>query len=79
MYCLPETNVTCIDPVNGTIVCQENYFAEECNVFCEESSEGLYTCDPITGEKVCIQGYVDPETDCITRELLFHSHRVTTP
>lgn len=67
--CIPHpTNYTC-DPRSGRRVCQKHYFTEECNVFCQERSEGFYDCNPDTGERECLDGYVDPVTYCITCEL----------
>ena len=80
-YVLPECSVHCVsndsqftcDPDSGAFVCQENYFTDECDVFCEEQSDelfGFYTCSPITGERECMPGYIDPDTNCTTRELI---------
>ncbi len=30
---------------------------------------GHYTCDILTGEKICNYGFIDPTTSCITRNL----------
>lgn len=40
-------------------------------------SSGHYTCDPVTGDKVCLDGYEDPTTDCReasgTKAAIYHS------
>lgn len=63
--CVPAESFTC--GPTGNRVCLENYFTESCSVFCRESADqvgGFYTCNPLTGEKECLRGYVDPATNC---------------
>ena len=48
------------------IVCNENYYGK-CDDFCspeDNDTNGHYTCDPMTGQKVCCDGYEDPENTC---------------
>lgn len=47
--------------------CDPNYYPQgTCNIFClaRNDSGGHYTCDPVTGDKICLAGYEDPTTDC---------------
>ena len=49
------------------LVCNENYYGK-CDVFCtprDDDTNGHYTCDPTTGNKVCCEGYKDPVTNCV--------------
>ena len=51
--------------------CAANYYPEgECDVFCvpRDDSGGHFTCNPVTGERECLGGFTDPETNC-TREV----------
>ena len=47
--------------------CAPNYYPPgEC--FCtprNDSSRGRYTCDPVTGERICLEGYMDPDSLCL--------------
>ena len=39
---------------------QDNYYGQDCTVFCEPQDsniKGHYTCDRLTGSKVCLPGY----------------------
>ena len=50
---------------------QDNYYGQDCTVFCEpqdSNTNGHYTCDRLTGSKVCLPGYKG--TDCIQGSLL---------
>lgn len=37
------------------VVCDPNYYTAECNVHCAKADtcDGHYTCDNVTGQKVC--------------------------
>ena len=51
--------------------CRPNYYTTSCNVRCvqEESCYGgHYTCDQVTGEKICKPGFKDPSTNCVMRD-----------
>ena len=50
------------------ILCDENHYPPDlCNVECipQDNSFGHYTCDPESGDKVCLEGYTDPSTFCV--------------
>ena len=50
--------------------CEPNYYPRNsCSVMCipRNNSEGHYTCDSVTGDKICLEGYKDPSTNCVTR------------
>eukprot|EP00118_Oscarella_pearsei_P004431 m.18952 g.18952 ORF g.18952 m.18952 type:complete len:391 (+) comp27759_c0_seq4:132-1304(+) len=49
------------------VVCPEYYYGNVCNIYCkpQDSPEGHYSCEP-DGSKKCLDGYTDPETDCVT-------------
>ena len=50
------------------ILCDENYYPPDlCNVQCisQDNSFGHFTCDPQSGDKVCLEGYTDPSTFCV--------------
>lgn len=52
-------------------VCTNGYFPEgACNVFCvpRNDSGGHFRCDPVTGEKICLEGYEDPLSNCVKLE-----------
>ncbi|KAL8625727.1 hypothetical protein ACOMHN_044002 [Nucella lapillus] len=47
-------------------VCPENYYGPSCNVFCKPQQSckaGQYTCNQLTGEKICGFGWTGPECD----------------
>ena len=52
------------------VMCAANYFSLDCTVFCEGRNDSLghFTCDA-NGDKVCLNGYTNPATDCVTRKL----------
>ena len=50
------------------ILCDENYYPPDlCNVQCipQDNSFGHYTCDPESGDRVCLEGYTNPLTFCV--------------
>jgi Notch-like protein len=52
------------------IKCSTNYYTPSCNVRCVQEDScygGHYTCDPLTGNKICLPGFTDPATNCLTR------------
>jgi hypothetical protein len=48
------------------VLCAPNFFGEDCNTVCENRNDSLghFTCDPLTGERVCLEGYSDVEGNC---------------
>ncbi|XP_065842028.1 delta-like protein D isoform X1 [Oscarella lobularis] len=61
------------------VVCEENYYGK-CDVFCtpkDDDTNGHYTCDPATGDKVCCDGYKDVDTNCVKSEDLCLSNPCT--
>ena len=52
-------------------ICAPNYYPQGvCDVPCTPRDDpgGHYTCNPITGERQCLDGYTNPETNCVTVE-----------
>ena len=48
-------------------VCAQNYYPQGvCDVSCipHDDFGGHYTCNPVTGERKCLDGYTNPETNC---------------
>ena len=58
--------------------CDDNFVGTNCDTcapnyhppgqcFCtpRNDSGGHYTCDPITGNRICLEGYMDPDTFCV--------------
>ena len=58
--------------------CNDNFVGENCEIcapnyfppggcFCtpRNDSGGHFTCDMVTGEKICLDEYVDPDTNCV--------------
>lgn len=50
-------------------VCQTNYHGPTCMVYCRgrNDSLGRFECDS-DGQPVCLQGWTDPNNQCLTRE-----------
>ena len=46
-------NLTCIPP----------HYGLDCSTQCWNNT-GHYMCDPVTGDKICLEGYQNPLTDC---------------
>ena len=45
----------------------DNYYGNNCSVYCKpqnDESAGHYSCNETTGEKICLLGYVDPDSNC---------------
>ena len=52
-------------PAPIQVICEENYYFD-CSVFCVEQDDNLghFTCDPVTGDPVCLEGWAGD--DCLT-------------
>ena len=66
----PDCN-ECDDHFEGSdcTFCEPNYYPRnDCSVMCipQNNSDGHYTCDPFTGNRVCLEGYRDPSNGCVT-------------
>ncbi|CAI8030531.1 hypothetical protein GBAR_LOCUS17302 [Geodia barretti] len=66
----PDCN-ECDDHFEGSdcTFCEPNYYPRnDCSVLCipQNNSDGHYTCDPFTGNRVCLEGYRDPSNGCVT-------------
>ena len=49
------------------VLCASDFYGPTCSTYCRETvSNGRYTCDPRTGEKLCRPGFTDPADDCNT-------------
>ena len=48
------------------VTCEANFFGPDCNTFCQgrDNSLGHFTCDPLTGNRVCLPGYRNVSADC---------------
>ena len=62
----------------GCTECDDNFVGTNCDTcapnyhppgqcFCtpRNDSGGHYTCDPVTGDRICLEGYMDPDTLCV--------------
>ena len=49
-----------------TLVCSEGYYGSNCSTFCvpHNDTNGHYDCNQVTGEKVCLSGYQNPDSNC---------------
>ncbi|CAH1777875.1 unnamed protein product, partial [Owenia fusiformis] len=62
---------TCLPQFTGknceTNLCDPNYYGPTCSMFCLPANDcvrGHYTCDRVTGQKLCRPTYNDPINDC---------------
>ena len=49
--------------------CATNFYGSSCSTLCVEMDSdiaGHYTCNPVTGEKMCLPGFKNPSTNCTT-------------
>ncbi|KAL3842380.1 hypothetical protein ACJMK2_020401 [Sinanodonta woodiana] len=48
------------------VFCDTNFFGSDCSVYCKPTNDetGHYTCDPVTGERICKLGWRGD--DCLT-------------
>ena len=57
--------------LNVAMKCSTNYYTSSCNIRCVEQNSclgGHYTCNNLTGEKMCNKGFIDPDTNCQKRD-----------
>ena len=49
------------------LTCGPAQYGTDCSVYCVETNDttGHFTCDPATGDRLCLEGYSDPLTNCI--------------
>ena len=49
------------------VACATNFYGSDCTIMCvpRDDSTGHYSCSD-TGQKVCLDGYTDPSTCCVT-------------
>lgn len=61
----PSRGEVCSFIISFRVECSEGLFGEDCSVFCEprNDSMGHFSCGS-GGERVCLDGYRDPETNC---------------
>ena len=52
-----------------SISCDSNFYGSDCATYCvpTDSSQGHYSCDSSTGEKICRSGWTDSDNNCLTR------------
>ena len=65
--CVCEGNF--IEP--NCILCDSNYYPTgKCRVLCipRDNVLGHYTCDPLSGGRICFEGYKDPSTYCVNED-----------
>ena len=50
----------------GRKICSEGFYGVECLVFCmaRDDESGHYYCDSSNGTRICLEGYLEPETNC---------------
>lgn len=51
------------------LTCGADHYGPDCTL-CIETNDttGHYTCDTSTGEKVCLEGYQEPQTNCVNTD-----------
>ena len=49
-----------------SLTCTQNYYGSNCTTYCvpSDNNMGHYNCDPSNGNKICLPGYQNPESDC---------------
>jgi hypothetical protein len=56
--------------VKSRLFCAKNYFGAQCEKYCDESTNNIYyECEPLTGEKICKNGFLGQ--DCQIRKPFF--------
>lgn len=48
------------------LTCGSDHYGPNC-IYCVDTNDttGHYSCDRVTGGRVCLEGYQNPQTDCI--------------
>ena len=51
---------------NFQVMCASGFFGADCSATCETRDDGLghFTCDPVSGGRVCLEGYTGVEGNC---------------
>ncbi len=55
------------------VQCHQNFYGSDCSIKCVDTDTdgvGHYTCDGTTGDKNCISGWTDANSNCLTRKPL---------
>lgn len=49
------------------LTCSPDLYGSDCSVYCVDTNDtsGHFSCDPVTGDRICLGGYQNPSTDCI--------------
>ena len=49
--------------------CRTNYYGINCGKICvpQNDCDGHYDCDHKTGDKICLNGFYEPSTNCLKR------------
>lgn len=53
------------------VTCAPNFFGADCNTPCEHRNDSLghFTCDPVNGTRICLEGHQNVESNCTECEL----------
>ena len=52
-------------------LCDENFYPiGSCNILCIPRNNywGHYRCNPVNGNRICLEGYKDPSTYCVNKD-----------
>ena len=62
-----DNDVATINLSYKLVCANTNYYGVDCSVFCEprDNDTGHYTCNPVTGAKECLSGFINPNTNCV--------------
>lgn len=63
---IPTTLQQAVFSASFDVECVQGFFGPDCDMMCEsrDDSLGHFTCDPETGLKACLEGYVGVESNC---------------
>ena len=52
------------------VTCQRDFYGADCATFCQarDDSAGHYTCDALTGRRICLPGYQNVSSSCTQRK-----------